>query len=135
MIRVRALAAVAAILLASAGAGATADASTPGAPPEGAVGVRAGRDPLVPPAELYTAQDIPPIQVTLIGVDSHHPEKPLAVVRLDSRPPVRRVVRPGDRVGVYRILQIRPRVVRVSVPSLGGSTVLDLALSDSSLTR
>jgi hypothetical protein len=133
MNRATAIAVVSAVLFCSAAAGATSGAAATG---EGGSESRpSGRDPLVPPAELYAAQDIPPIEVTLIGVDSHHPEKPLAVVRLGSRPPVRRVVRPGDHVGVYRILQIRPRVVRVSVPSLGGSTVLDLALSDSSSTR
>ena len=91
-----------------------------------------GRDPLVPPAALYAGQSIPPIEVTLIGVDSHRPDQPLAVVRVDSRPPVRRVVRPGDRIDVYRVLRIGPRSVRVSVPGLGGNTVLDIALRDSS---
>ncbi|HEX6038594.1 hypothetical protein [Longimicrobium sp.] len=92
---------------------------------------RGTRDPLVPPASLYAGQDLPRIEVTLIGVDSHHPGKPLAVVRVDSRPPVRRVVRPGDRVGDYRILQIHPRSVRVAVPGFGGTTVLNLSVRDS----
>lgn len=92
---------------------------------------RGARDPLVPPASLYAGQDLPRIEVTLIGVDSHHPGKPLAVVRVDSRPPVRRVVRPGDRVGDYRILQIHPRSVRVAVPGFGGTTVFNLAVRDS----
>jgi hypothetical protein len=95
---------------------------------------RGARDPLVPPAALYAGQDLPPIEVTLIGVDSHHPGKPLAVVRVDSRPPVRRVVRPGDRVGDYRVLQIHPRSVRVAVPGFGGTTVLDLSVRDSTPT-
>lgn len=92
---------------------------------------RAGRDPLVPPRALYSGQDLPPIEVTLIGVDSHNPDRPLAVVRLGSTPPLRRVVRPGDRVGEYRILRIDARRVRVSVPGLGASTVLDLSVRDS----
>lgn len=114
-----------------------------GTPPASAAGTaaeqawtypRGARDPLVPPAALYAGQALPPIEVTLIGVDRHHPEKPLAVVRVDSRPPVRRVVRPGDRVGEYRILQIRPRSVRVAVPAFGGTTYLDLAVRDSTST-
>jgi hypothetical protein len=92
---------------------------------------RGGRDPLVPPAALYTGQDLPRIDVTVIGVDSHHRGRPLAVVRLDSRPPVRRVVRPGDRVGEYRIISIDARRVRVSVPGLGASTTMDLTVRDS----
>lgn len=92
---------------------------------------RAGRDPLMPPRALYSGQDLPPIEVTLIGVDSNDPGRPLAVVRLGSTPPIRRVVRPGDRVGDYRILRIDARRVRVSVPGLGASTVLDLSVRDS----
>ena len=93
---------------------------------------RGGRDPLVPPRALYAGQDLPAISVTLIGVDSHHRGTPLAVVRVDSRPPLRRVVRPGDRVGDYRILRIDARRVQVSVPGLGASTVMDLSVRDSS---
>ena len=92
---------------------------------------RAGRDPLVPPQALYAGQNLPQIEVTLIGVDSHNPGRPLAVVRLASTPPVRRVVRPGDRVGDYRILRIDAGRVRVSVPGLGASTVIDLSVRDS----
>jgi hypothetical protein len=119
----------AAVLASSAAAGAAAGPEA--IPPARWAYPRGGRDPLVPPAALYAGQDLPALEVTLIGVDSHHPNRPLAVVRLDSRPPVRRVVRPGDRVGEYRILQIRPRSVRVAVPALGGTTVLDVALRDS----
>lgn len=90
------------------------------------------RDPLVPPSALYATQDLPAIAVTLIGVDAHDPGRPLAVVRLDSRPPVRRVVRPGDRIGEYRILRIRRQGVQVAAPSLGGTRVIELAVRDSS---
>jgi hypothetical protein len=119
-------------------AGAAAAGATVPSPPSGpAPGSRwsyprGHRDPLVPPPALYAGQDLPPITVTLVGVDSHRPDRPLAVVRLDSRPPVRRVVRPGDRVGAYRVLSIRPGRVRVAAPRLGGSTVLDVAVADSS---
>lgn len=120
----------AAALAGSAAAGAEAAAGA--APPERWSYPRGGRDPLVPPAALYAGQDLPTLEVTLIGVDSHRPTQPLAVVRLASRPPVRRVVRPGDRVGEYRILQIRPRTVRVAVPGLAGTNEFDVALRDSS---
>jgi hypothetical protein len=129
-------AAVAAVLALSAAAGATT------AGPQGATRAiseweypRGGRDPLVPPAALYAGQDLPSIAVTLIGVDSHAPHSPLAVVRLDSRPPIRRVVRPGDRVGEYRIVRIRPQSVRVAAPTFGGTTVLELSVRDSSLSN
>jgi hypothetical protein len=126
---------VAAVLAVSAAAGATA------AGPQGAAATReweyprGGRDPLVPPAALYAGQDLPSIAVTLIGVDSHAPHTPLAVVRLDSRPPIRRVVRPGDRVGEYRIVRIRPQSVRVAAPTFSGTTVLELSVRDSSFSN
>lgn len=93
---------------------------------------RGGRDPFVPPAALYSGQSLPSISVTVIGVDSHDPRRPMAVLRLDSRPPVRKVVRPGDRVGEYRVLRIGPGGVRVAAPSFGGTTVMDLTVRDSS---
>jgi hypothetical protein len=91
-----------------------------------------GRDPLVPPRALYAGQDLPAIRVTLIGVDSRHRDQPLAVVRVDSRPPVRRVVRRGDRIGGYRIVRIGSRSVEVGVPGLGGLSVIELSVNDSS---
>lgn len=107
-------------------AGAEASASSPWRYPAN------GRDPLVPPPALYAGQDLPAIRVTLIGVDSRYRNQPLAVVRVDSRPPVRRVVRPGDRIGGYRILRIGARSVDVGVPGLGGLSVLELSVNDSS---
>jgi hypothetical protein len=68
-------------------------------------------------------------------VDRQQPARPLAVLRLESRPPVRRVVRPGDRVGEYRVLSIDPHRVRVAAPGFGGTTILDLAVRDSSHPR
>jgi hypothetical protein len=125
---VRNVLAVAVLLAASA----ATSSPQPGPVPE--AGERRGRprDPLVPPAALYAGQDLPPLHVTLIGVDRQHPGRPMAVLRLDSRPPVRRVVRPGERIGEYRVLRIDPDRVQVIAPSFGGSTVLDLAVRDSS---
>jgi hypothetical protein len=119
---------VAALAVACAG---VAGGSAVGAPQAGWSYPRGARDPLVPPAALYAGEALPPIEVTLIGVDARYPRRPLAVVRVESRPPVRRVVRPGDRVGEYRILEIRARSVRVAVPGFGGTTILDLAVRDS----
>jgi hypothetical protein len=107
-------------------AGAQASGSSPWRYPAG------GRDPVVPPPSLYAGRDLPAIRVTLIGVDSRHRNEPLAVVRVDSRPPIRRVVRPGDRIGGYRVLRIGSRTVEVGVPGLGGLSVLELSVSDSS---
>lgn len=118
----------AAIFCSAAGAGAAIGSTTV---PSARQFPRAGRDPLVPPQALYTGQDLPPIEVTLIGVDSRQPGRPLAVIRMDSRPPVRKVVRPGERIGDYRILRIEPHRVRISVPGLGTSTVVDLTVRDS----
>lgn len=119
----------AAVLLA-----ATAATSSPQPDPVAEAAGRGGgsRDPLVPPAALYAGQDLPPLHVTLIGVDRQDPGRPMAVLRLDSRPPVRRVVRPGERIGEYRVLRIDPTRVQVVAPAFGGSTVLDLAVRDSS---
>jgi hypothetical protein len=119
---------IAAVLLA-----ASAAASSPQRPPVQEPAGRGGgpRDPLVPPAALYAGQDLPPLHVTLIGVDRQHPARPMAVLRLDSHPPVRRVVRPGERIGEYRVLRIDPDRVQVVAPAFGGSTVLDLAVRDS----
>lgn len=91
---------------------------------------RGGRDPLVPPPALYA--DLPALSLTVAGVDGQRPDRPLAVVRLDGTPPVRRVVRPGERVGPYRVLSIRPGRVRVAAPALGGTRTLELSLRDSS---
>lgn len=113
---------------------ATAATSSPQPDPVAEAAGRGGgsRDPLVPPAALYAGQDLPPLHVTLIGVDRQAPGRPMAVLRLDSRPPVRRVVRPGERIGEYRVLRIDPTRVQVVAPAFGGSTVLDLAVRDSS---
>jgi hypothetical protein len=129
----RGAALLAAAVLASSGAAGAAPGPA-AEPPARWSYPRGGRDPLVPPPALYAGQDLPALEVTLIGVDSHRPREPLAVVRLDSRPPLRKVVRPGDRVGEYRILQIRPRSLRVAVPGLGGWTELDVPLRDSTLS-
>jgi hypothetical protein len=125
---VRNLVAIAVLLAASA------STSSPQAAPVPEPAERGGRhrDPLVPPAALYAGQDLPPVHVTLIGVDRQHPGRPMAVLRLDSRPPMRRVVRPGERIGEYRVLRIEADRVQVVVPAFGGSTVLDLAVRDSS---
>ncbi len=124
----RNLVAVAVLLAASA---ATSSPQAGPVPPPVERGGRP-RDPLVPPAALYAGQDLAPLHVTLIGVDRQHPGRPMAVLRLDSRPPVRRVVRPGERIGEYRVLRIDPTRVQVVAPAFGGSTVLDLAVRDSS---
>jgi hypothetical protein len=124
----RAALAASTLLLAACAAAALAQSSGSSAAP-------GGRDPLVPPRELYAAQDLPPLRVTVIGFDRQRPERSLAVVRMDTRPPVRRVVYVGDRVGEYRILRIEATRVEVAAPAYGGSARVSLAAGDTAAPK
>jgi hypothetical protein len=90
----------------------------------------AARDPFVPPRDLYAAQDLPALRVTVIGYNREHPQRSMAVVRLETHPPLRRVVYRGDRVGEYRILQIEPTRVVAAAPVFGGTSRISLSVGD-----
>ncbi len=93
-----------------------------------------GRDPLVPPRDLYAAQGLPRLRVTVIGFNREHPERSLAVVRMETTPPQRRVVYRGDHVGEYRIVRIEATRVVALAPTFGGSARLVLGVRDSTAT-
>lgn len=88
------------------------------------------RDPLVPPRDLYAAQDLPALRVTVIGYNRERPQRSMAVVRLDTQPPQRRVVYTGDRIGEYRIVRIEATRVIAAAPAFGGTTRISLAVGD-----
>jgi hypothetical protein len=88
------------------------------------------RDPLVPPHELYAAQNLPALRVTVIGYDRERPGRSMAVVRLDTRPPQRRVVYTGDRIGDYRIVRIEATRLIADAPLFGGTSRISLAAGD-----
>jgi hypothetical protein len=90
----------------------------------------AARDPLVPPRDLYAAQNLAALRVTVIGYNREHPARSMAVVRLETQPPLRRVVYPGDRVGEYRILRIDATRVIAAVPNFGGTSRISLSVGD-----
>ena len=88
------------------------------------------RDPLTPPRELYVAQDLPGLRVTVIGYNRERPDRSMAVVRLDTQPPQRRVVYTGDRIGDYRIVRIEATRVVAAAPAFGGTTRINLTVGD-----
>jgi hypothetical protein len=88
------------------------------------------RDPLAPPRDLYVAQDLPGLRVTVIGYNRERPDRSMAVVRLDTRPPQRRVVYTGDRIGDYRIVRIETTRVVAVAPAFGGTTRISLTVGD-----
>ena len=74
----------------------------------------ARRDPSAAPAELYRTAARAGLRVKAIMMDPESPGRSSAVVVLTGTPPVRAVVRAGDRVGGYRITRIEhDRVVAV----------------------
>jgi len=109
------------IVAASAGIAFAQQAARPGA---------GTRDPLVPPRDLYAAQDLPTLRVTVIGYNRERPERSMAVVRLDTRPPQRRVVYTGDHIGEYRIVRIEATRVVAAAPAFGGTSRVSLAVGD-----
>ena len=92
--------------------------------------VASNRDPLAPPRDLYVAQNLPGLRVTVIGYNRERPDRSMAVVRLGTQPPVRRVVYTGDRIGDYRIVRIEATRVVAAAPAFGGSTRIDLTVGD-----
>ncbi len=90
----------------------------------------ASRDPLAPPRDLYVAQDLPGLRVTVIGYNRERPDHSMAVVRLATQPPLRRVVYTGDRVGDYRIVRIEATRVIAAAPAFGGTTRISLTVGD-----
>jgi hypothetical protein len=115
---------VVATLVLAASAGIFAQAASPGAAP------RVVRDPLVPPRDLYAAQNLPALRVTVIGYNRERPARSLAVVRLDTKPPQRRVVYTGDRIGEYRIVRIEATRVVAAAPAFGGTSRISLMVGD-----
>lgn len=113
------------LLAASAGIALAQQAARPGAGPLGG-----NRDPLVPPRDLYAAQDLPTLRVTVIGYNRERPDRSMAVVRLDTHPPQRRVVYTGDRIGEYRIVRIELTRVVAAAPAFGGTSRVSLAVGD-----
>lgn len=116
---------VVATLVLAASAGMFAQAGSPGAGARVAV-----RDPLVPPRDLYAAQNLPALRVTVIGYNRERPARSLAVVRLDTKPPERRVVYTGDRIGEYRIVRIEATRVVAAAPAFGGISRISLVVGD-----
>ena len=116
---------VAATLLLAACAGIALAQQADGARP-----LPSNRDPLAPPRDLYVAQNLPGLRVTVIGYNRERPDRSMAVVRLGTQPPVRRVVYTGDRIGDYRIVRIEATRVVAAAPAFGGTTRIDLTVGD-----
>ena len=128
----RAAVLAAALLISAAGGLYAVRAQDSGA---GGRAAAAQRDPLLPPRDLYAAQGLPRLRVTVIGFNREHPERSLAVVRMETTPPQRRVVYRGDHVGEYRIVRIEATRVVALAPTFGGSARLLLGVHDSTVTR
>jgi hypothetical protein len=77
------------------------------------------RDPVIPPSVLYSGEGFSELRVSTIMVDPTDVRHSYAVVYLDGREPIRRVVRVGDQVGDYRIVEISPARVVATLRSLG----------------
>ena len=79
------------------------------------------RDPVVPPRALYSGEGFPELRVHSIAHDPASPRDSRALVVLTGRSGTRAVVRPGDRVGQYQVLEVRRGCV-VARQSVLGST-------------
>lgn len=91
----------------------------------------ARRDPSAPPEELYRTAARAGLRVRAIMMDPVAPGKSSAVVVLTGTPPVRAVVRAGDRIGGYRITRIEHDRVVAVLRALGAERAV-IAPADSS---
>lgn len=64
------------------------------------------RDPVLPPAALYSGEGFPDLEVSSVMYNSLRPSEARAVVFLGGRNRLRKLVGPGDRIGDYRIVKI-----------------------------
>jgi len=91
----------------------------------------ARRDPAAAPEELYRTAARAGLRVRAIMLDPQAPARSSAVVLLTGTPPVRAVVRAGDRVGGYRIVRIEHDRVVAVLRALGAERAV-VAPADSS---
>ncbi len=91
----------------------------------------ARRDPSAAPEELYRTAARAGLRVRAIMMDPEAPGRSTAVVLLTGTPPVRAVVRAGDRVGGYRITRIEHDRVVAVLRALGAERAV-IAPADSS---
>ena len=79
------------------------------------------RDPVIPPRALLSGEGFPELRVHSIAHDPASPRDSRALVVLTGRSGTRAVVRAGDRVGEYRVLQVQRGCV-VALQNVLGST-------------
>jgi hypothetical protein len=76
-------------------------------------------DPVAPPAVVTSAEAFTELHLTGIVYDAADPRNSAAIVRVGGDARNRRVVRAGDRVGQYTIVEVRRADVVVDVRLLG----------------
>lgn len=77
------------------------------------------KDPVVPPAALYSGEGFPQLEVSMIAFDAANPAASRVLVVMGGAEPIRRVARIGEWVGRYRIEGIERDRVHVRVRTLG----------------
>jgi hypothetical protein len=86
------------------------------------------RDPVVPPQALYSGEGFPELRVHSIAHDPRDPSDSRALVVLTGRSGVRAVVRAGDRLGQYQVLQVHRGCVVAQQNVLGSTRRVVLCL-------
>ena len=100
---------------------APATAAAAVAPPEWEYPIDDARDPLVPPAALYTLRELPELCLISAFPMPAEPARARAMVRLSGSGGERRVVSVGARLGPYQVVRIDQGRILASLSILGVS--------------
>jgi hypothetical protein len=76
-------------------------------------------DPVTPPAILAERETFTELSISGILYDARNPRESVAIIRVGNDPKDRRVVRAGDKIGQYTIIEVRRSEVVVDLRMLG----------------